>query len=73
MVAPHQSPETFCSEMGCVQSAHIPFAKASHRASTDIAWVGRLFLPEGQAPGRGLSKHHILQTNNIVYHTKDVL
>lgn len=59
MVAPRQSPETFCSEMGCVHSAHIPFAKASHRANTDIAWVGRLFLSEGQAPGRGLSKLHI--------------
>lgn len=73
MVAPRHSPETFCSEMGCVHSAHIPSAKASHRADTDIAWVGRLFLPEGQAPGRGLCKHHMFYTNNTVYHTIDVL
>lgn len=27
--------ETLCSDMGCVHSAYIPFAKASHMANTD--------------------------------------
>lgn len=51
MAVPCNGSETFCSDMGCVHSAHTPFVKTSHTASTDVICVGEYFSQRQGNPG----------------------